>query len=132
MTLMETVQHPLVVGPVAAFLGFIGKTIAEWNGRRMELRKVQVEKEPDRDRVWKDGMVDLVRELKAEIASQREDIAASREEQAAQRETIAELRDEVADLNEHIDNLTGVLKAHNITPPPRRRRAATASTEVTG
>lgn len=125
MSWYDNLKDPAIVGPAGLTAGFFGKQISEFLRRRFEIKKLEVEKEPDRDRVWMDGMTKLVEQLDKRIQDQSTIIT----RQSSQIEALTE---EVADLNDHVDNLTGVLKAHNITPPQRRKRSATASSEIAG
>lgn len=117
-----------VGGVIGAGVVWLSKAVAEYlkddNKSKNELKKAEIEKGPDYEREWKDGMVALMKELRQDLSYCRETIDEQSEKINSQSVEISSLRDEVADLNDHIDNLTGVLKANNIAPPPRRKRAA--------
>lgn len=106
-----------VGGVIGAGVVWLSKAVAEYlkddNKSKNELKKAEIETAPDLAKVTIDGIFKLLTENRTEITLLRTEIY--------------ELRDEVSDLNDHIDNLTGVLKANNITPPPRRRRVKSES-----
>lgn len=131
MSWFDNLKDPAIVGPAGLTAGFFGKQISEFLRRRFEIKKLEVETEPDRDRIWMDGMMKLVEQLDKRSQEQSRQISDQSTIIARQSTQIEALTEEVSDLNEHVDNLTSVLKANNITPPPRRRRSATASVEIT-
>lgn len=64
----------------------------------------------------------VIEQLNEEISSLREDREKHNAEVVSLRDEIQTLREEMQDLTEHVETLTGVLRAHNITPPARGRR----------
>ncbi len=64
----------------------------------------------------------VIEQLNEEISSLRVDREKHNAEVVSLRDEIQTLREEMQDLTEHVETLTGVLRAHNITPPARGRR----------